>query len=61
MRACLAGGAVNALNIYRTLFGVDYPFASNERGIAWLDAAPISGADRKKIYETNARRVFRIS
>jgi 2,3-dihydroxybenzoate decarboxylase len=44
----------------RIMFGVDYPFASSEEGVAWLDAAPLSEADKKKIYETNARRVFNI-
>jgi len=42
----------------RIMFGVDYPFASNAAGTQWLDAAPISDEDRRKIYSDNARRVF---
>jgi 5-carboxyvanillate decarboxylase len=42
----------------RIMFGVDYPFASNEVGTQWLDAAPISDEDKRKIYSDNARRVF---
>ena len=42
----------------RIMFGVDYPFASNEAGTNWLDAAPLSEEDRRKIYSDNARRVF---
>jgi 2,3-dihydroxybenzoate decarboxylase len=42
----------------RIMFGVDYPFAPNEAGTNWLDAAPISDEDRRKIYSENARRIF---
>jgi 2,3-dihydroxybenzoate decarboxylase len=44
----------------RILFAVDYPYAPSEVGTRWLDAAPISDEDRRKIYSENARRVFRL-
>ena len=50
----------SVLGADRIMFGVDYPFADSERAVAWLDAAPLSQEDREKIYETNARRIFRI-
>ncbi len=42
----------------RILFSVDYPFASNGRGRAFLDGAPISEADREKIAHGNAERLL---
>ena len=44
----------------RILFGVDYPFAPNEVGTRWLDAAPINDQDKRKIYSENAQRVFHL-
>ena len=44
----------------RIMFGVDYPFASNEGGVKWFDGADLSEADKIKIYELNARRVFHL-
>jgi len=38
----------------RILFSVDYPFASNARARAFLDALPVSPADRSKIAHGNA-------
>jgi predicted TIM-barrel fold metal-dependent hydrolase len=42
----------------RILFSVDYPFADNGQGRAFLDAAPISEADREKIAHGNAERLL---
>ena len=44
----------------RIMFGVDYPFAPNEVGTKWLDAAPITDTEKSKIYSGNARRVFHL-
>jgi 2,3-dihydroxybenzoate decarboxylase len=52
--------SLEVLGPERILFGVDYPFAPNDAGTRWLDAAPISHEQRKMIYEENARRVFHI-
>ena len=49
---------IEVLGADRILFAIDSPFASAERGTEWLDAAPLSGADRLKIYQENAERVF---
>ncbi len=42
------------------LFSVDYPFASNARARAFLDALPVSSADRTKIAHGNADRLLRL-
>lgn len=44
----------------RILFAVDYPFSPNQRGRAFLDAMPVSPADREKIAHLNAERLFRL-
>jgi 5-carboxyvanillate decarboxylase len=44
----------------RILFGVDYPFVPSAAGTKWLDAAPLTDVDKKKIYAENARRVFHL-
>jgi predicted TIM-barrel fold metal-dependent hydrolase len=45
----------------RIMFSVDYPFASNARALAFLDALPVSPADREKIAHGNADRLLRLS
>lgn len=50
--------ALMVLGADRILFSVDYPFASNGRGRAFLDAAPVSQADREKIAHGNAERLL---
>jgi predicted TIM-barrel fold metal-dependent hydrolase len=43
----------------RIMFSVDYPFASNARARAFLDALPVSPVDRAKIAHGNADRLLR--
>lgn len=49
---------IAAVGADRILFGIDSPFAPAARGTEWLDAAPISDTDRRRIYQENAERVF---
>jgi predicted TIM-barrel fold metal-dependent hydrolase len=54
---------LNALQIFgddRILFSVDYPFAKNAHGRAFLDALAISPEDRKKIAHENADRLLKL-
>jgi predicted TIM-barrel fold metal-dependent hydrolase len=44
----------------RIMFSVDYPFASNARARAFLDALPVSPADRAKIAHGNADQLMRL-
>jgi predicted TIM-barrel fold metal-dependent hydrolase len=44
----------------RIMFSVDYPFASNARARAFLDALPVSPADRTKIAHGNADALLRL-
>jgi uncharacterized protein len=45
----------------RIMFSVDYPFSSNARARAFLDALPVSTADREKIAHGNADRLMRLA
>ncbi|QGK71902.1 amidohydrolase family protein [Allosaccharopolyspora coralli] len=44
----------------RILFSVDYPYAETDRATAWIENAPISESDRRKIAHGNARRLLRL-
>ena len=53
--------ALMAFGADRIMFSVDYPFASNARARAFLDALPVSPADRAKIAHGNADRLLRLA
>jgi hypothetical protein len=52
--------ALMSFGVDRILFSVDYPFASNARARTFLDALPVSPADRAKIAHGNADRLMRL-
>lgn len=52
--------AIAAIGVDRILFAVDYPFADNAEATRFVEAAPISPADREKIAHGNAERLLRI-
>ena len=50
-----------SFGVDRIMFSVDYPFASNARARAFLDALPVSPADRAKIAHGNADRLMKLA
>ncbi len=52
--------ALMSFGVDRIMFSVDYPFASNARARAFLDALPVSPADREKIAHGNADHLMRL-
>jgi uncharacterized protein len=52
--------ALMTFGVDRIMFSVDYPFASNARARAFLDALPVSPADREKIAHGNADQLLRL-
>ena len=44
----------------RILFAVDYPYEAMEPAARWIERAPISEIDRRKIAAGNARRLFKL-
>jgi 2,3-dihydroxybenzoate decarboxylase len=44
----------------RILFSVDYPYEMMEPAARWIERAPVSERDRRKIAHGNARALFRL-
>ena len=53
--------ALQTFGADRILFSIDYPFAANATGRTFLDALPVSPADRAKIAHGNADRLLRLA
>jgi 2,3-dihydroxybenzoate decarboxylase len=53
-------GAVLTIGADRILFAIDYPYEPMAPATAWLEGAPISEIDRRKIAHQNARALFRL-
>jgi predicted TIM-barrel fold metal-dependent hydrolase len=53
--------ALLSFGVDRIMFSVDYPFASNARARAFLDALPVSPTDRAKIAHGTADRLLRLA
>ena len=45
----------------RVLYAMDYPFQFAAAEVKVVDELPISDADKKKLYQTNAERVFKLA
>lgn len=45
----------------RLLFAADYPYESAEEAVQQMDSAPMSDLDKKKIYQTNAESLLKLS
>jgi 5-carboxyvanillate decarboxylase len=48
------------LGIERILFAADFPYEDDAEAVRFVDGAQVSENERKQIYETNARRVFKL-
>jgi 2,3-dihydroxybenzoate decarboxylase len=51
----------NVLGPERVLFAVDYPFADQPLAIEKAENTPMSAADRKLFFQTNAERIFKLA
>lgn len=50
--------AVLTIGADRILFAADYPYEAMEPAAQWIERAPISESDRRKIASGNAKRLF---
>lgn len=50
--------AISVLGIERVLYAMDYPYQYVPQEVKVYDSLPLSAADKKKLYQTNAERVF---
>jgi predicted TIM-barrel fold metal-dependent hydrolase len=51
---------VDTLGADRILFGVDWPYETNEAGVNWFRAAPLNTEDKAAIFGGNARSLLRL-
>jgi predicted TIM-barrel fold metal-dependent hydrolase len=56
-----AACALSVFGVDRVLFSVDYPFAANWQGREFLDALPLSPADKAKVAGENAATLLRLA
>jgi 2,3-dihydroxybenzoate decarboxylase len=52
--------AIQVLGIERVMYAMDYPYQFVPDEVKVTDELPISEADRKKLYQDNVERVFRL-
>jgi 2,3-dihydroxybenzoate decarboxylase len=52
--------AIAEIGIARVLWSADYPFEDISDAADWIDAAPLSEDDRRKIVRTNAQKLFKL-
>jgi 2,3-dihydroxybenzoate decarboxylase len=53
--------SIAELGIDRIMFAVDYPYNANAQAVEFVRAAPISAADKAKIFHGNADRLLRLA
>lgn len=53
--------ALDVLGVDRILFAADFPYEDDAEAVRFMDGASITGEERRQIYETNARRIFRLA
>jgi 2,3-dihydroxybenzoate decarboxylase len=52
--------AIAEIGVARVLWSADYPFEDISDAADWIDAAPLSEEDRRKIVRTNAQQLFKL-
>jgi len=52
--------SIKALGAENVMWAIDYPYQPTAPAVAWMDAAPISDAERELLYHANAERIFHI-
>jgi 5-carboxyvanillate decarboxylase len=52
--------SIKALGVDNVLWAIDYPYQPSAPAVAFMDSAPVSDADREKLYHGNAERIFHI-
>jgi len=52
--------SIKALGIDNVLWAIDYPYQPSAPAVAFMDSAPVSDAEREKLYHGNAERIFHI-
>jgi 5-carboxyvanillate decarboxylase len=53
--------SIKALGIDNILWAIDYPYQPTTPAVEFMDSAPVSDAEKEKLYHGNAERVFHIA
>jgi 5-carboxyvanillate decarboxylase len=53
--------AIKKLGVDNVLWAIDYPYQPSAPAVKFMDEAPLSDADRAKLYHQNAERIFHIA
>jgi 2,3-dihydroxybenzoate decarboxylase len=51
----------SVLGVDRVLYAMDYPYQFVPEEVRITDSLPVSAEDKKKLYQTNAERVFALA
>lgn len=52
---------IDKIGLDRIMWAIDYPYQPTAPAVAWIDAAPLTDAEREKICHGNAERIFHIN
>ena len=52
---------IRKLGIDSVMWAIDYPYQPTRPAVQFMDSAPVSEADRAKLYHLNAERIFHIA
>jgi 2,3-dihydroxybenzoate decarboxylase len=52
--------AIQAIGVDNVMFSIDYPFESTEEAVRFLDSAPLSPTDLRRLAHGNADRLLRL-
>lgn len=52
--------SINVLGVDNVMWAVDYPYQEMPEAVEWMDATPVSDAEREAIYYKNAAREFKL-
>ena len=51
---------IQEIGVERILFSVDWPFVANRPGVEWMEGLSLSGEDKAKILNGNAKRLLKM-
>ena len=53
--------SLDVLGVDRILFAADFPYEDDAEAVRFMDGASVTEEERRKIYEVNATRIFRLA
>lgn len=53
--------SIKKIGIDKVMWAIDYPYQPSQPAVEFMDAAPLTDADKAKVYHQNAERIFHIA